>query len=124
MVHFAPRTFTYALIVGGLLTTTAAVADAQAPTAAPVAQAPATQTTPDADIAAKIRKELSDDKVLAGYASTLKIIVSDGLVSLKGAVRSDADKKAIEQKAAKIVGEANVMNNMFVSTAQAKPQTN
>jgi osmotically-inducible protein OsmY len=79
---------------------------------------------PDAEIVAKIRKDLTDDKHLAGYASTLKVIVSGGLVTLKGAVRSDADKKAIEQVAAKVAGEANVMNNLFVSAEQpAKPPT-
>jgi osmotically-inducible protein OsmY len=134
MFHIRTRTTTRAVFAAGLLGFAAlaaetqgassATAQAQAAPAAPAAQAPAPATTPDADIAAKIRKSLADDKALAGYASTLKIIVSDGLVSLKGAVRSDADKKAIEQKAAKIVGEANVMNNMFVSTADAKPQTN
>jgi osmotically-inducible protein OsmY len=131
MFHIRTRTTTRAVLAASLLGFAALAAETQAAPnaaaqaqAAPAAPAPATEMTPDADIAAKIRKSLSDDKALAGYASTLKIIVSDGLVSLKGAVRSDADKKAIEEKAAKIVGEANVMNNMFVSTADAKPQTN
>ena len=51
---------------------------------------------------------------------TLKILVSDGLVTLKGAVKSDADKKAIGQKVDEIAGAKNVMNNLFVSN-EAKP---
>ena len=42
--------------------------------------------------------------------------MSDGLVTLKGPVRSDADKKAIGQKVDEIAGAKNVMNNLFVST--------
>jgi osmotically-inducible protein OsmY len=109
-----------ALVLGGLLSITVAVPDTQAAPAA-VAQ----QSQSDAEIVAKIRKALTDDKGLAGYADTLKVVVSDGLVTLKGAVKSDADKKAIGQKVEAIAGAANVMNNLFVSAeaAKAKPET-
>ena len=87
------------------------------------AQAQQAQATPDSEIAAKIHKAIADDKAIAGYAQTLKIIVSDGLVSLKGSVRSDADKKAIGAKADAIAGEENVMNNLVI-VPTTKPQTN
>ena len=122
MFHFGYRTVIPTLVVGGLLSLSVAVRDAQAASTAAVAQ----QAPADAEIVAKIRKALTDDKALAGYASTLKVVVSDGLVTLKGAVRSDADKKAIGQKVEAIVGEANVMNNLFVSAEAAgkpKPET-
>ena len=126
MKRFAHRSLAYAVLAGAM-TFTAAVPQihaAQAPTPAPAAAPQAQQSMPDADIVAKIRKDLTDDKSLASYASTLKVIVSGGLVTLKGAVRSDADKKAIEQVAAKVAGEANVMNNLFVSAEQSpKPPT-
>ena len=78
------------------------------------------QATPDSELAAKIRKAIGDDKALAGYLPTLKILVSDGLVTLQGPVKSDADKKAIGQKVDQIAGAKNVMNNLFVSN-EAKP---
>jgi osmotically-inducible protein OsmY len=114
------HSFTHAVIAGGLLSLAVATAETQAAPRA-VVQAQQEQVSPDAELVAKIRKALAEDKALAGYAQTLKIIASDGLVSLKGAVRSDADKKAIGQKADQIAGAKNVMNNLFVSQDAAKP---
>jgi osmotically-inducible protein OsmY len=124
MNRFAPRSLALAVLTAAM-SSTVAVPQIHAAQAAqqPAAAAPAQQPMSDADITARIRKDLTEDKALSGYASTLKVIVSGGLVTLKGAVRSDADKKAIEQKVAKIAGEANVMNNLFVSSEAPKPQT-
>jgi len=114
MLHIRTHSFTRAVITGGLLSLAVATADTYAaPTAA--VQAQQTQATPDSELAAKIRKAIEDDKALAAYVPTLKIIVSDGLVSLKGSVKSDADKKAIGAKADAIAGEKNVMNNLQVN---------
>ena len=77
------------------------------------------QASPDTELVTKIRQAISDDKAIAQYAQTVKIAASDGLVTLKGSVKSDADKKAIGAKADQIAGEKNVMNNLFVSTASA-----
>jgi osmotically-inducible protein OsmY len=113
------HSFTHAAIVGGLLSLAVGTANTYA--AAPAAiEAQQSQATPDSEIAAKIRKAIGDDKALAGYLPTLKILVSDGLVTLKGPVKSDADKKAIGQKVDEIAGAKNVMNNLFVSN-ETKP---
>jgi osmotically-inducible protein OsmY len=85
------------------------------------AQAQPSQATPDADLVAKIRQAIADDKAIAQYAQTLKIVSSSGLVTLKGPVKTEADKKAIGAKADQIAGEKNVMNNLFVSADAAKP---
>lgn len=123
MFHIRTHSFTRAVIAGGLLSLSVAAADTYAAPRAAI-QAQQSQATPDSELAAKIRKAIGDDKALAGYASTLKIVVSDGLVSLKGAVKSEADKKAIGQKADEIAGAKNVMNNLFVSNdAKPAPQT-
>jgi osmotically-inducible protein OsmY len=130
MFHIGHRSFTHAVIVGGLLSLAMSAEGAQgAPRAAAPAQpaqAPQqAQASPDAQLAAKVHQALLDDKALSGYAPTIKIIVNDGLVSLKGAVKTDADKKAIGAKADAIAGAKNVMNNLVVSasSAPAKPQT-
>jgi osmotically-inducible protein OsmY len=123
MFHIRTHSFTRAVIAGGLLSLSFAAADTYAAPRAAI-QAQQTQATPDSELAEKIRKAIGDDKALAAYASTIKIVVSDGLVSLKGPVKSDADKKAIGQKADEIAGAKNVMNNLFVSKdATPKPQT-
>jgi osmotically-inducible protein OsmY len=119
------HSFTRAVITGGLLSLAVATADTQAAAqqAAPPAAAPAeqAQASPDAELVARIRKAITDDKALAGYAQTLKIIASDGLVSLKGSVRSEADKKALGEKADQIAGAKNVMNNLIVTGDAGKP---
>jgi len=113
------HSFTRAVITGGLLSLAVATADTYAAPVAAIQEQPA-QATPDSELAAKIRKALGDDTALAGYVPTLKILVSDGLVTLKGAVKSEADKKAIGQKVDEIAGAKNVMNNLFVSN-ETKP---
>ena len=120
MFHNRTHSFTRAVLTSGLLSLSVATADTYAAPRAEI-QAQQGQTTPDSELAAKIRKAIGDDKALAGYLPTLKIVVSDGLVSLKGPVKSDADKKAVGQKADEIAGAKNVMNNLFVSNDQAKP---
>lgn len=116
------HSLTRAVIIGGLLSlagstaNTYAAAQAGAPAQGQAAPAQATPAaTPDAELAAKIRKAIEDDKALAAYVPTLKIVVSDGLVSLKGAVKSEADKKAIGKKADDIAGAKNVMNNLQIN---------
>ena len=120
MLHIRPRTFTCAVITSGLLSLTVAVADLAAAPATTI-HAQATQSTPDAELVARIRQAIADDKAIAQYAQSLKIVASDGLVTLKGAVKTEADKKAIGAKADQIAGEKNVMNNVFVSADAARP---
>jgi osmotically-inducible protein OsmY len=123
MFHFAPRTFTRAVLTGGLLSLTVVTANVQAAPQA-TAQAEQAQTSPDSEVREKIYTAIADDKALSGYAQTLKVIVSGGMVSLKGSVRSDADKKAIGDKADSVAGASNVMNNLVVvADEKPKPQT-
>src|SRR6267143_2683863 len=53
----------------------------------------------DRDLARKIRKSIMDDKNLSMYAHNVKVIARGGTVTLKGPVRSDDEKSAIEAKA-------------------------
>ena len=55
-----------------------------------------------------------DDKSLSTYAHNIKIITTDGMVTLKGPVRSEEEKSAIEVKARQIAGDSNVTNNLTV----------
>lgn len=52
----------------------------------------------------KIRQSLMQDKALSTYAHNVKIISQNGMVTLKGPVRSEDEKKTIESKAADIAG--------------------
>lgn len=114
------HSYTRAVITGSLLSLAVVAADVQAaPRAVQAQQSP---TSPDSDMRAKVYHAIADDQTIAGYADTLKIIVSSGMVTLKGSVRNEADKKAIGQKADAIAGAANVMNNLVI-VADEKPKT-
>ena len=78
----------------------------------------------DRAITSKIRKSLVSDKTLSTYAHNVKVIAQDGQVTLKGPVRSEDEKRAVESKAAAIVGAAHVTNEISIaptSDKRAKP---
>jgi osmotically-inducible protein OsmY len=59
----------------------------------------------DRDITQQVRKALINDKSLSSYAHNVKIVTQNGVVTLKGPVRSDEEKNAIEAKAAEVSGK-------------------
>ena len=69
----------------------------------------------DRETTKKIRSALMDDKSLSTYAHNIKIITTDGMVTLKGPVRSEDEKSAIEAKARQIAGDSNVTNNLTIA---------
>ena len=68
----------------------------------------------DLDLTAKIRRSIVDDKSLSTSAHNVKIIAQNGQVTLKGPVRSEAEKNAIQQQASSIAGQPNVKNELDV----------
>jgi hyperosmotically inducible protein len=72
----------------------------------------------DRDITQQIRKSIMKDKTLSTYAHNVKIISQDGMVTLKGPVRSDEEKQTIEQNALNIVGKEKVINELTVKPKQ------
>ena len=67
----------------------------------------------DRDLAKDIRRAITKDKTLSTYAHNIKIIAQNGAVTLKGPVRSEEEKKAIEAKAAEVAGK-NVSSEISV----------
>jgi hyperosmotically inducible protein len=72
----------------------------------------------DQDTTQQIRKAIMEDKSLSTYAHNVKVITQNGMVTLKGPVRSDEEKRAIEAKAAEIAGGDKVTNEMDVKPKQ------
>ena len=68
----------------------------------------------DRDITQQIRKAIVQDKSLSSYAHNVKIITQDGTVTLKGPVRSEEEKKAIEAKAAEVAGGQKIDSQLEV----------
>ena len=58
----------------------------------------------DRDITQQIRQSIMKDKSLSTYAHNIKIVTQNGQVTLKGPVRSEDEKRAIEAKAAEVAG--------------------
>jgi hyperosmotically inducible periplasmic protein len=68
----------------------------------------------DREITRKIRQALTQDRSLSIYAHNVKIITQNGMVTLKGPVRSEDEKDAVETKATEVAGENNVTSNLDV----------
>lgn len=80
------------------------------------------ENTSDRETARKIRRAIVADKSLSTYAHNVKVIVQNGAVTLKGPVRSEDEKKAVEAKATEAAGSAKVSNELSVKggTTHAK----
>lgn len=63
---------------------------------------------------AKVRKAVMADKNLSTYAHNVKIITSNGQVTLKGPVKSDEEKQQIASDASSVVPAENVTNQLTV----------
>lgn len=72
----------------------------------------------DRDITQKIRKSIHEDKSLSTYAHNIKIITRDGKVALRGPVRSEDEKNNIQAKAAEVVGQENVTNQLEIAPSR------
>lgn len=70
----------------------------------------------------KIRKSLMEDKNLSTYAHNVKVISQNGQVTLKGPVRSEEEKKSVEEKARDVAGDGNVTNQLTIKAARSKNQ--
>lgn len=74
------------------------------------------ETPADRELAQKIRKSIMSDKSLSTYAHNVKVIVRDGMVTLKGPVQSEDEKKNIGSKAADAAGVDKVQNELTVKS--------
>ena len=69
----------------------------------------------DRTISQNIRKELSADDSLSTNGKNVKVITADGKVTLRGPVKSDAEKSAIVAKAQQVAGVKNVDNQLEIA---------
>jgi hyperosmotically inducible periplasmic protein len=72
----------------------------------------------DRDITQQVRRSIVKDKSLSTYAHNVKIITQNGQVTLKGPVRSEEEKRAIEAKAAEVAGDGKVTSELDVKLKQ------
>jgi hyperosmotically inducible periplasmic protein len=72
----------------------------------------------DRDITQQIRQSIMKDKSLSTYAHNIKIVTKDGQVTLKGPVRSEDEKQAIEAKAAEVARDGQVTSELNIKPQQ------
>jgi hyperosmotically inducible periplasmic protein len=70
----------------------------------------------DRQLAQQIRKALMKDKSLSTYAHNVKVIAQNGMVTLKGPVKSGDEKQAVETKAAQIAGPDKVTSEIQIAS--------
>jgi osmotically-inducible protein OsmY len=87
---------------------------------ADVAPTPTDQGSSEADLAilAKIRQAVVDDKALSTNAHNVKIITNNGVVTLRGPVKSAQEKSSIEAMAKQVTGVTKVENHLEIESAQ------
>jgi osmotically-inducible protein OsmY len=69
----------------------------------------------DLNLTKDIRRSIVEDKSLSTYAHNVKVISQNGTVTLKGPVKSEAEKSAIVSKAVSVAGSADkVVDQMSV----------
>jgi hyperosmotically inducible periplasmic protein len=68
----------------------------------------------DVETTAKIRKAIVDDDNLSTNAHNVKIVTRDGAVTLRGPVKSAAEKEAIAAKAQQVAGVKRVDNQLEI----------
>ena len=66
----------------------------------------------DRELTQHVRQAIMEDKSLSTYAHNVKIISQNGVVTLKGPVRSDDERRAIEAKANEVAGKEKVVNEL------------
>lgn len=74
------------------------------------------ESTVDRELAKKIRKSIVGDSSLSTYAHNVKVIVRDGMVTLKGPVKSEEEKTAVGARAKNIAGADKVQNQLTVKS--------
>jgi hyperosmotically inducible periplasmic protein len=72
----------------------------------------------DLETTKQIRQAIYKDKSISTYGHDVKIITQDGKVTLRGPVRSQEEKEAIEAQATEIAGAGNVTDELEVKAKQ------
>jgi osmotically-inducible protein OsmY len=68
----------------------------------------------DRDVTRQIRQSLAKDNSLSSYAHNVKVVTQNGQVTLKGPVRSEEEKRAVEEKAAAVAGQDKVNSELDI----------
>ena len=132
MHQYRLRSSIRSLVFSGALAVSAGVAFAQTPQTPPdntkvntrdrakgaVTADQQKEDAGDRELTQKIRKSLMADKSLSTYAHNVKVVARGGQVTLKGPVRTEAEKQNVEAKAVEVAGAGHVTNQISVAPAK------
>lgn len=76
---------------------------------------PAKSENSENDVTRNIRRELAKNKSLSSYARSLKIMAVGNLVTLRGPVRSESERKTVLACAKKYAGDDNVVDQTIIA---------
>ena len=76
------------------------------------------ENSSDRQLTAQIRRAIVKDKSLSSTAHNVKIIAQNGSVTLKGPVKSEEEKQAVESKATEIAGAGKVNSELQVAPSK------
>jgi hyperosmotically inducible protein len=69
----------------------------------------------DIELTRKIRRELTKSETLSTYAKNVKIITSGGMTTLRGPVKSQQEKDAVEAIAKRLAGDGKVTSHLEIA---------
>ena len=73
------------------------------------------QSAADLDLVKKVRQAIEADDTLSANGKNVKVITRDGMVTLRGPVKDENERKSIGDKATMIAGEGKVQNLLEVA---------
>jgi osmotically-inducible protein OsmY len=106
----------HALALVLALASPAATHAQQTPAQKPPTADKQSQSKADLAITSQIRREVVKDKSLSVLAHNCKIITQQGFVTLRGEVKTDAERATIGDIAARIAGAGKVTNSLTVKS--------
>ncbi len=68
----------------------------------------------DIKVAADVRRAITKDDSLSTMAHNVKLVAAAGVVTLRGPVKSEAEKAKIEQLATQVAGVSSVRNELDI----------
>lgn len=72
----------------------------------------------DRKITQEIRRAVMKNKSLSAYGHNVKIVTRDGMVTLKGPVRTEKEKSSIGKAATRVAGKGKVANELEVTPSE------
>jgi len=70
----------------------------------------------DRKLLAAVRRAVVDEKTLSISAHNVKIVVLNGVLTLRGPVNNESEKKKVEELAKQVEGVTNVVNQLDIKT--------